>query len=211
MTEFEIKQLEQDARRLIVCTGCYGSGEDRWNEGRACPTCSGAGRSAADPRVIELVKALREARAHNEKLIETLKETDVRAAEWLGILEKMERERDEARERCETEKVLREVAEKFHDVAVKERDQARSEAEQLRGALRSTGHNPKTCCCPDCCTLRQVTEGRDKAHAEVERLREAIGNALTNGHMNALCWAQNDEECVGRCRLLRDALKKGES
>ena len=44
--------------------------------------------------------------------------------------------------------------------------------------------------------------------AEVERLRTAIGNALTNGHMNALCWATNDGECVGRCRLLRDALNK---
>ncbi len=46
--------------------------------------------------------------------------------------------------------------------------------------------------------------------AEVGRLRAAIGNALTNGHMNALCWAQNDDECVGRCRVLRDALKEGE-
>lgn len=60
MTEFEIKQLEQDARRLIVCTGCYGSGEDRWNEGRACPTCSGAGKSAAEPRVVELIERLRQ-------------------------------------------------------------------------------------------------------------------------------------------------------
>ena len=50
---------------------------------------------------------------------------------------------------------------------------------------------------------------RDEARAEVERLRTAIGNALTNGHMNALCWATNDDECVGRCRLLRDALKEG--
>jgi len=48
-----------------------------------------------------LVKALREALAHNEKLIEELKETDVRAAEWLGILEKMERERDESRAEVE--------------------------------------------------------------------------------------------------------------
>lgn len=59
MTSFEMQQLEQDARRLIVCTGCYGSGEDRWNEGRACPTCKGAGKSAAEPRVIELIERLR--------------------------------------------------------------------------------------------------------------------------------------------------------
>jgi len=52
-------------------------------------------------QTIPLVKALREALAHNEKLIEELKETDVRAAEWLGILEKMERERDEARAEVE--------------------------------------------------------------------------------------------------------------
>jgi hypothetical protein len=131
------------------------------------PEDDGTGDIAAflvDCRILPLVKALREARAHNEKLIEELKETDVRAAEWLGILEKMERERDEAirlgderlatlwdekkveikkltaerddaRERCETEKVLREVAEKFHDVAVKERDQARADVQRLKRAL----------------------------------------------------------------------------
>ena len=55
----------------------------------------------------------------------------------------------------------------------------------------------------------QFQKERDEARAEVERLREAINGALTNGHMNALCWAQNDDECVGRCRVLRDALKEG--
>ena len=69
MTEFEIKQLEQDARRLIVCTGCYGSGEDRWNEGRACPTCSGAGKSAAEPRVIELIQRVRQLEAAVQKFV----------------------------------------------------------------------------------------------------------------------------------------------
>ena len=57
--------------------------------------------------------------------------------------------------------------------------------------------------------LREAWEDRSKARAEIERLREAINGALTNGHMNALCWAQNDDECVGRCRVLRDALKEG--
>jgi hypothetical protein len=55
-----------------------------------------------------MAKALREARAHNEKLIERLKETDVRAGEWLGILEKMERERDEAL--AEVERLKAELA-----------------------------------------------------------------------------------------------------
>lgn len=48
---------------------------------------------------------------------------------------------------------------------------AMAKAEQLRGALRPTGHNLKTCCCPDCCTLRQVTKERDAARAEAGRLR----------------------------------------
>ena len=63
---------------------------------------------------------------------------------------------------------------------VKALREARAEAEQLRGALRPTGHNPKTCCCPDCCTLRQVTEERDKAHAEVERLKDERGEAMAS-------------------------------
>lgn len=53
-TNFEIDQWRKDARRLITCTGCYGSGEDRWNEGRFCPTCRGSGRSAAEPHVMRL-------------------------------------------------------------------------------------------------------------------------------------------------------------
>lgn len=54
-TEFELASWEKDASRLIVCTGCYGSGEDKWNEGRACSTCGGTGRSAAEPHVTRLI------------------------------------------------------------------------------------------------------------------------------------------------------------
>lgn len=53
-TEFEISQWRKEAKRLITCTSCYGSGEDRWNEGRACPDCSGVGRAIAEPHVLRL-------------------------------------------------------------------------------------------------------------------------------------------------------------
>lgn len=61
-TDFELDQWAKDARRLITCTGCYGSGEDKWNEGRACPSCQGAGRAAAEPHVIRLVEEVRRCR-----------------------------------------------------------------------------------------------------------------------------------------------------
>jgi len=63
-TAFEIDMWEKDAKRLIVCTGCYGSGEDRWNQGKACPTCSGEGRSAAEPHVLRLIQEITRLRRH---------------------------------------------------------------------------------------------------------------------------------------------------
>lgn len=59
LTPYELEQWEKDAKRLVICTDCYGSGEDRWNQGRACPTCEGLGRSAAEPHVLRLVAEVR--------------------------------------------------------------------------------------------------------------------------------------------------------
>ncbi len=68
LSDFELEQMEREARRLVICTGCYGSGEDRWNEGRACPTCQGAGKAAAEPHVQRLVDEIRRLRgAHEER------------------------------------------------------------------------------------------------------------------------------------------------
>ena len=63
-----------------------------------------------------------------------------KAGPWMRACDAhaVEKERDEARARCETERVLREVAEKFHDVAVKERDQARADVARLTAALRAS-------------------------------------------------------------------------
>jgi len=58
-SEFELEMWEKDAKRMIVCTGCFGSGEDRWNQGRACPTCEGTGRAVADPHVLRLIAEVR--------------------------------------------------------------------------------------------------------------------------------------------------------
>ena len=64
-SEFELEQWEKDAQRLVICTGCYGSGEDRWNQGRACFTCEGAGRAQAEPHVVRLVAEIRNLRGAN--------------------------------------------------------------------------------------------------------------------------------------------------
>lgn len=50
---------EREARELATCTTCYGSGEDRWQQGRACPVCQGRGKAAREPHVIELVGLVR--------------------------------------------------------------------------------------------------------------------------------------------------------
>lgn len=63
LNSFDLEQLKAEARRLVVCTGCYGSGEDRWNEGRACPECRGSGKAAAEPHVLRLVAEVERLRA----------------------------------------------------------------------------------------------------------------------------------------------------
>lgn len=58
--EHKLDTWEREARLMVTCTGCYGSGEDRWQQGHACPVCSGEGRAAREPHVIELVRMVRE-------------------------------------------------------------------------------------------------------------------------------------------------------
>lgn len=61
-SDFELEQWEKDAKRLVICTGCYGSGENRWEQGRACPTCNGLGKSAAEPHVLQMLALIRKQR-----------------------------------------------------------------------------------------------------------------------------------------------------
>lgn len=58
--EHKLDVWEREARLLVTCTDCYGSGEDRWREGRACGGCEGHGRAAREPHVLELVSLVRE-------------------------------------------------------------------------------------------------------------------------------------------------------
>lgn len=57
--EHKLATWEAEARQQVVCTGCYGSGEDRWREGRACPECAGRGKAAREPHVLELIEIVR--------------------------------------------------------------------------------------------------------------------------------------------------------
>lgn len=56
-TEFEISQWRKEARRLIMCTGCYGVGQtherstDTW---KLCETCNGSSKAIAEPHVLRL-------------------------------------------------------------------------------------------------------------------------------------------------------------
>lgn len=53
----------KDAKELATCVACCGVGEDRWNEGRACPTCAGSGRAAREPHVLALCDVVEQQQA----------------------------------------------------------------------------------------------------------------------------------------------------
>ena len=55
--------------------------------------------------------------------------------------------------------------------------------------------------------FEEVRAERDRLWNENAKLRAAIADALTGGHIQVICWAKNEDECLGRCRALRDALK----
>ena len=58
-TAFELEQWEKEAKRMVICTGCYGSGEDRWNDGRACDRCGGMGKAEGEPHTLQLIAEVR--------------------------------------------------------------------------------------------------------------------------------------------------------
>ncbi len=58
--EHKLSMWAAEARLLVTCTSCYGSGEDRWREGRACPVCEGRGKAPREPHVVELVQLVRD-------------------------------------------------------------------------------------------------------------------------------------------------------
>ena len=68
-TAFDLDTWARDAARLVVCPGCYGSGQRPTpaavNPGgwELCGRCRGAGRAPADPHVTRLVERVRELEA----------------------------------------------------------------------------------------------------------------------------------------------------
>lgn len=58
VTPFEREMWEKEARRKIMCTGCYGVGQkhrkdtDRWE---LCAVCEGLGKAEAEPHVLKLL------------------------------------------------------------------------------------------------------------------------------------------------------------
>lgn len=130
----------------------------------------------AAPWVVEQVKLLEEViekqKIEAKASDETVAMLYERAGRFAEQADRLERERDAARAEVER---LRAIVEVNDQRLADCWDQGKAEVERLRGALRPTGHNLKTCCCPDCCTLRQVTKERDEARAEVARLHIKLG------------------------------------
>jgi hypothetical protein len=64
LTDFELKRIEENARRLIVCTSCYGVGQREFRDGscQICKVCAGSGKSAAEPHVLKLIEDMTELR-----------------------------------------------------------------------------------------------------------------------------------------------------
>ena len=65
---YRLDQWTREARELATCVDCYGVGEDRHAPGRACGVCSGRGRAAREPHVLELVELIRKRDAEIEEL-----------------------------------------------------------------------------------------------------------------------------------------------
>lgn len=61
LTKFQIDRMEENAKRLIICTGCYGVGQREFRDGSCeiCKVCNGEGRSAAEPHVLKLIEDLK--------------------------------------------------------------------------------------------------------------------------------------------------------
>lgn len=65
--ELRLSFWQADAAKLAICSDCFGSGEDRDRQGRACPTCEGAGRAVREPHVLELLRLEAEARQRADR------------------------------------------------------------------------------------------------------------------------------------------------
>ena len=61
-TEFELEMWEKDARRLVMCTGCYGVGQRQsWGQDNwvLCDRCKGHGKAEAELHTLQLVAEIR--------------------------------------------------------------------------------------------------------------------------------------------------------
>lgn len=61
-TEFELEMWEKDARRLVMCTGCYGVGQRQsWGQDNwvLCDRCKGHGKAEAELHTIQLIAEIR--------------------------------------------------------------------------------------------------------------------------------------------------------
>lgn len=70
-TDFDLEVWEKDAKRLVMCTGCYGVGQrqawgqDNWT---LCAQCNGDGRSAAEMHTLALIAEVRRLRGEHAAL-----------------------------------------------------------------------------------------------------------------------------------------------
>lgn len=61
-TDFELGQWEKEAKRLVMCTGCYGVGQRQaWGQDNwvLCDRCKGAGRAEAELHTLALIAEVR--------------------------------------------------------------------------------------------------------------------------------------------------------
>lgn len=69
-TDFELDQWEKEAKRLVMCTDCFGVGQKHWSatdRWELCPVCEGLGKAAAEPHVLRLVAEVRTLRGTDEE------------------------------------------------------------------------------------------------------------------------------------------------
>jgi hypothetical protein len=134
---FWLSEVRREAQQLATCTGCYGSGADRLDEGRACSTCAGRGKAPREPHVVELVDLVRQLDAEVEELSRARYVEQLRAEAERNELREQVRQLHDDRRRLVAASVLGQQA---GERAVAEEDELRRELDDARGDLYQARH-----------------------------------------------------------------------
>lgn len=89
-TDFDLEQWEKEAKRLVMCTGCYGVGQRQaWGQDNwlLCERCKGSGKAEAEMHTLQLIAEVRRLKDQHAKTWE--RAADVTRQEIANVLRPM--------------------------------------------------------------------------------------------------------------------------